>query len=296
MKKRILVLGASGLLGRPVARQLQEDGFQVRGLSRNPEKAGEMFGESLEMVAGDARERESLRSALDGCTGVHISLPTEAERIAAVHIAHLAPETQLERISYISGSTVFEKNSWFSMVETKLRAEEAIRDSGVPYTIFCPTWPMEMLLRFVQAERVTMMGKQPHPWHWFAADDFARMVSAAYGLEEAANKRFFVHGPQAILMQDALERARAALRPEIPSVSAMPLWLARVMGTVTRNEMLKFAAELIGYFEKTPEGGDPAEANRLLGAPETTLDAWLEARAKKSHGRVEREEARVAVA
>lgn len=155
---------------------------------------------------------------------------------------------------------------------------------------------MEMLLRFVQAERVSMIGKQPHPWHWFAVDDFARMVSAAYGLEEAADKRFFVHGPQAILMKDALERARAALRPEIPSVSVMPVWLARVMGVLTRNEMLKFAAELMGYFEKTAEGGDPAEANRLLGAPATTLDAWLEARASKSQDRRAREQAQAAVA
>ena len=43
--------------------------------------------------------------------------------------------------------------------------------------------------------------------------------------------------------------------------------------------MLAFFAELMAYFEKVGEMGDPAEANQLLGAPLTTLAAWLEAAA-----------------
>jgi hypothetical protein len=42
--------------------------------------------------------------------------------------------------------------------------------------------------------------------------------------------------------------------------------------------MLGFFAELMAYFEQAGEMGDPAEANRLLGAPATTLDAWIEQR------------------
>ena len=50
------------------------------------------------------------------------------------------------------------------------------------------------------------------------------------------------------------------------------LQLARAIG----NAQLKFAADLMGYFEKTPELGDAAEANEILGAPGTTLDAWID--------------------
>jgi hypothetical protein len=39
--------------------------------------------------------------------------------------------------------------------------------------------------------------------------------------------------------------------------------------------MLKFASGLMGYFDKTPETGDPTEANQILGAPSTTLDDWM---------------------
>ncbi|MBE0593332.1 MAG: hypothetical protein IH616_13120 [Gemmatimonadales bacterium] len=101
------------------------------------------------------------------------------------------------------------------------------------------------------------------------------MVSSAYGMDEAAGKRLYVHGPEAITMHEALDRYRAALHPEIASVSRLPTWLGRLLGVVTRNDMLKFASALMAYFDRVGEPGDPTEANRLLGAPTTTLDAWL---------------------
>ena len=53
MNKRVLVIGGTGLLGSPVTRQLQEDGFQVRIMARDLEKARAQFGEDYELVAGD---------------------------------------------------------------------------------------------------------------------------------------------------------------------------------------------------------------------------------------------------
>ena len=34
----------------------------------------------------------------------------------------------------------------------------------------------------------------------------------------------------------------------------------------------------MGYFDKTAEVGDASEANRILVAPGTTLEAWMETR------------------
>jgi hypothetical protein len=33
---------------------------------------------------------------------------------------------------------------------------------------------------------------------------------------------------------------------------------------------------MMAYFDKAGELGDPTEANQILGAPKTTLDAWME--------------------
>jgi uncharacterized protein YbjT (DUF2867 family) len=279
---KILVLGGTGLLGAPVARRLQADGFEVRLLARDPEKAAAMFDESFEVFVGDVTEVTSLEVALAGCDGVHISIGGPAELPSAQNVATLAAGLGLKRITYISGATAFEENRWFPLTAQKLAAEEAIRACGVPYTIFCPTWPMEMLPRYARGGQPLMIGDRPLSVHWFAADDLARMVSTAYRDEGAANRKLFVHGPEAITTVEALERYCQAFHPDVESVPLMPIQAARATATSTGNQMLGFFAELMAYFEKVGEMGDPAEANALLGAPTTRLDAWIAQRKRNT--------------
>ena len=223
---------------------------------------------------------DCLEEALDGCHGVHISLPTEVEQPVAEMVAKVASKHGVEWISYISGRTVAEENRWFPMVNRKFLAEKAICEAGVPYTIFRPTWVMEILPKFVNQGRASVFGKQPYPYHWVAAEDIARMVSTAYGLRETANKRFLVLGPEAIHMQDALRRYCAVFHPDIKQVSSMPFWLVKLLATLTNNQELKGAGEMMSYFEKVGERGNPAEDDHILGAPAITLGQWLEMRKK----------------
>ena len=276
--QKILILGGTGLLGAPVATRLLADGYAVRLLARDPGGAAAMFGASVEIVGGDVTDRSSLKEAMMGCDGVHISIAGPAELPAAQNVASLAPELGLQRITYISGATAFEENRWFPMTAQKLVAEEALRGCGVAYTIFCPTWPMEMLPRYARGGQPLMIGDQPLPVPWFAADDMAGMVSAAYRSEGAANRKLFVHGPEQVTTVAALECYCQAFHPEVTSVSLMPIAAARAAAESTGNQMLGFFAELMAYFEKVGEMGDPSEANQLLGAPSTTLEAWIEQR------------------
>ena len=77
-------------------------------------------------------------------------------------------------------------------------------------------------------------------------------------------------------MKTALERYCTKFHPEVEKISVMPIWMAKLLGTLTGNEMLKFASSLMAYFDKTPEAGDSGEADKILGAPGITLDAWME--------------------
>ena len=276
MQKIILVLGATGTLGQPVSYALKEAGFQVRIMTRDLQKARKVFDNSFEMVAGDPMDPACLEEALDGCYGVHISFPTEVEQQVAETVAKLAPRHGVERITYISGATVAEEHRWFPMIDRKFLAEKAIQESGIPYTIFAPTWVMDGLPMFVNQGQAFVFGKQPYPYHWVAADDIARMVSTAYGLEEAANKRFILHGPEAIRLHEALRRYCAVFHPEIKSVSSMPFWLVKLLGTITGNRELKGAGEMMSYFEKVGEDTSLAKLDGIIDAPTMTLDTWLQ--------------------
>ncbi len=277
MQKTILIIGGTGTLGKPISLCLNNDGFRVRIMTRDLQKARKAFDNSFEFFAGDPTDASCLEEALHGCYGVHIGLPTEVEQQVAEAVARVSLRHGIERISYISGRTVSEENRWFPMVNRKFLAEKAIHESGIPYTIFCPTWVMEILPVFVNQGRATVFGKQPCPYHWVAAADIARMVSTAYRLEEAANQRFFVLGPEPISMHDALRRYCAIFHPDIKNVTTMPLWLVRLLATLTGNQGLKGAGEMMAYFENVGEtSNNPAADSCMLGAPTITLDQWLE--------------------
>lgn len=284
MQKTILVMSGTGMLGQPVSRSLKEYGFGVRIMTRDLQKAAKMFDPTFDIFVGDPMDINCVEEALEGCYGVHISLPSEVEQQVAESVARIAARHGIERISYISGATVAEEHRWVPIANRKFLAEQAIRESGIPYTIFCPTWVMEILPMFVNQSRAAVFGKQPHPYHWVAAEDIARMVSTAYGLGEAANKRFRVLGPDSIQMHEALRRYCAVFHPEIKKVDTMPFWLVKLLATITRNQELKGIGELMSYFEKVGEqSNNVADDNCILGAPTITLDLWLKQRKEKVH-------------
>ncbi len=115
MGETILVVGATGMLGEPVARRLKDDGYRVRVLARDPGRAHARLGEGFEIVRGDVAEPGSLGRAVEGCFGVHISLrggpdPESFEAVehrGTANVAKAAARAGVRRISYLSGAASF---------------------------------------------------------------------------------------------------------------------------------------------------------------------------------------------
>ncbi|MDP8207766.1 MAG: NmrA family NAD(P)-binding protein [Candidatus Electryonea clarkiae] len=278
MDKTVLVVGATGMLGKPVAYHLRDNGFKVRILARDPEKAKCYFDDSFEIVSGEANNIDSLDESLEGCYGVHINLSGDIELTGGKNVVDAASRKEIKRITYISGTSVCEEHIWFPMIKTKLHVENCIRESGVPFTIFRPTWFMEVIPNFVKETKAFVFGKQPNPYHFIAAEDYARMVATSYGNEDAAGKTFFIHGPEGVLMHDAVKRYCAALRPDLTKITTLPYWMINIIASLKGNDAMKWAGKFAAYFEKVGERGDPTEANDLLGAPKITLDEWIKKR------------------
>jgi nucleoside-diphosphate-sugar epimerase len=76
---QILVVGATGVLGRQVVPRLVERGHSVRAVVRRPEAAHGLAAAGVEIAAGDILEAESLLAAARGCD-------------AALHLATAIPK------------------------------------------------------------------------------------------------------------------------------------------------------------------------------------------------------------
>ncbi|WKN46190.1 SDR family oxidoreductase [Tunicatimonas pelagia] len=252
MKSKVLVLGSTGLIGRIVTQQLVTDDFLVKVLARNPAKAEKMFGNQVEIISGDAINRENLKAALTDCEQVHISLSQPAELVAVRHVVSLTTELSLQKISYVSGSTVSEENNFFPMIKDKLEAEQLIQGSGVPYQIFKPTIFREALANFVNNGRASVLGKQTRPYHLVSGQEFARLVSQELLKEENFYQKIF--GKQSVTLNKALEEYCTQHHPQIKKVTNLPYGIAKFIAWLTRTPTLKEAANFFAYLEKVGEG------------------------------------------
>ena len=155
-----------------------------------------------------------------------------------------------------------------------------MKSSGVPYTIFRCSWFMDSLPLFVQGRSMPLIGRQTHPLHWVAAEDYARMLSRSYQDDAALHKELYIFGPEAFTMREAMECyiQTAAVGVKIAPMSTRMLAL---MGTLTFNAEWAGMADLMRHYERWGEDGSPEEANRLLGAPATRLQEWCRKRALK---------------
>lgn len=162
---KILVAGATGGVGQLVVAKLLAKDLSVRVLSRTKSKAESMFEGRVEIVEGDIRHANTLAritndvSYIICCTGTtafpslrwdFANLFQPANSPAAVdaegvkNLVAAAPQ-DLKRFVFVSSCGVLRKDEFpynilnaFGVLDAKLKGEEAIASSGLPYTIIRP--------------------------------------------------------------------------------------------------------------------------------------------------------------
>jgi uncharacterized protein YbjT (DUF2867 family) len=206
-----------------------------------------------------------------------VSIESPREGVCVGNVVEAAASAHsVEQILYVSGCTAVQENAWFPLTAGKLEAEAHLRDGALNWTVLAPGWFFETLARFVRGGRAVLIGRDPNLYHFVAAEDFARIAARAFEEPKARNRRFVIHGPEAFTLRDALTRYCRSRHPEIRKIENPPTWLLRATARMTRNRLLRQALDLMAYFERVGELGDPGEANRLFDPPETTLEKWLQ--------------------
>lgn len=146
--KVIFIAGGTGFIGKHFLRALKEAGHSVRCLARSEESAGACTALGFETARGDITERGTLKGALKGVrTVVHlVGIIEERGRqtFQRVHVEGTenlvaeAKEAGVEHFFYQSALGA-SADSPAVYHRTKARAEETVRASGIPFTIFRPS-------------------------------------------------------------------------------------------------------------------------------------------------------------
>ena len=155
----ILVIGATGNVGRNVVDQLVNRGSDVRALVRDPSKAD--FPASVGVVQGDLLDVDALRKAMTGVSTLFLLNGVVADEYTQALIAlNIARQAGIERIVYLSviHSDIYVNVPHFA---GKFGVERMIENMGLSATILRPAYYMdnEITIRDV----VTGHGIYPMP-------------------------------------------------------------------------------------------------------------------------------------
>jgi len=142
----ILVVGATGGIGKDVVSGLRAKGQQVRAMVHNPDKALSREP-GVEYVTGDLEKPDSVIAALQGVEKAFLLSP-EDPRMPELHgkFAAAAKEASLRHLVRLS---ILPANpeAPLPLAMWHGEADRLVMDSGVPFTILRPAYFMQNFLR-----------------------------------------------------------------------------------------------------------------------------------------------------
>src|SRR5271169_2706090 len=147
----VLVVGATGSIGRLVVDEAIRQGYAVRALVRSPGKTRELAA-GTEAIIGDVTRPETLHGAVDGIDAVVFTLGSDgAGKVGAESVDYGGVRNVLRalgsrkvRIALMTSIGVTNRNGSYNRTteahDWKRRSERLVRASGLPYTIVRPGW------------------------------------------------------------------------------------------------------------------------------------------------------------
>lgn len=221
----VAIAGGSGFIGRAIVRRLG-DAARVRVLTRNPDAVrARLAGTGAEFVRADVTDAASLETAIAGAQvainaaqfdGYPLENPRRGltfERVdygGTVAMVAAAQKTGATRFIYISGAAADEQSRQPGF-RAKGRAEHALRDSGLEFTIFRPalvygsddrvTNLLARAIKYAPVFAIPGTGRQVvQP---VLVDDLAACVAMAV-MGRGRNATFAIGGPEPMSFEELI--------------------------------------------------------------------------------------------
>jgi uncharacterized protein YbjT (DUF2867 family) len=208
----ILVTGGTGTVGSAVVKELAGKGADVKVLTRDPAKLKAAKG--VTAVQGNLLEPATVRRAFDGVDRVFllnaVSQTEASEALMALTGMRLA---NVKRVVYLSVHHA-EKAAWLPHFGSKLAVEEALRVSGIPFTVLRPNnfyqndyWLKDVLLQY---------GVYPQPLGGTGVSrvdvrDIAEAAAIALTSNGHEGQSYDLVGPEAVTGESTAKSWSAAL-------------------------------------------------------------------------------------
>lgn len=281
---KILFIGASGMLGKPVAAELIRAGFDCTLLGRDTIKLKTLFP-GAKFIQGDILDLPSLQTVMKGMDAVYCNLSVlqssrekdpQPEREGLNNILVAAGENGISRIAYISSLVHHYEGmngfSWWAF-RIKQEAVQKIKASRIPYTIFYPSTFMETYpYQMMRGHKIAVLGKSIAPMWFIAAADFAKQVSRSFQKPGNDNREYTIQGPAAYTFEEANTIFITHYSKKKLGLLKAPIWLAKFLGIFVPK--FNYGWHICEALNKYPEKFESQKTWEELGQPGITLAAY----------------------
>ena len=274
----ILIIGATGNVGRQVLSQLPATGVRVRALARNPHTAG--LPPHVDVVRGDLTVAETLDECLDGVDAVFLVWCATPAAVTPA-LERIVRHTQ--RIVFLSSPyktahPFFQRGQPNPVAALHAEIERLIETSGRQWTFLRPGMFAANALRW-WAPQIRAGGdvvRWPHlaaPTAPIHERDIAAVAVRTLCEDGHAGLEYVLTGPQSLSQFEQISRIGGvigrSLRPEEISPDEARRELLALMPAFVVNMLLDAWAAAIGQ----PALVTPTVAE-ITGAPARTFRDW----------------------
>jgi uncharacterized protein YbjT (DUF2867 family) len=206
---QVLVVGATGTLGRQIARRALDAGHDVRCMVRSPRKAAFLQEWGCELTRGDLLEPDSLDYALEGQDAVIDAATARAgdpmscydiDWTGKQNLFAACGRASLRRVVFISLLNA-DHHRAVPLMDIKACTEDWLQASDLDYTVLrCAGFMQGLISQFaipvLESQTVWVSGT-PTPIAYMNTQDVARFAVAALERPQTLRRSFPVVGPKA---------------------------------------------------------------------------------------------------
>jgi uncharacterized protein YbjT (DUF2867 family) len=223
---RVLLTGATGLLGGELLKLLLAEGHEIRCLLRQDSpNASRLDTDRVEVFRGDAAEEEDLYEALQDTDALlHVA---GIEYVPPV--VEAARRAGVDRLVVVSSTSAH--SAYAFRASPKLEMEEVVRESGLSWTIVRPSMiygserdkNVHRLLRFLDRSPVfPIFGPGTNLWQPVYHEDCASGVLEALKRPVCVHHSYDLPGAEPLTYVDMVKTAAAALE-RVPRIIRLPI-------------------------------------------------------------------------
>jgi len=291
----LLIVGATGTLGRQITRHALDQGLKVKCLVRNPQKAAFLKEWGADLVIGSLTKPDTITKAIAGATMIIDAATTRATDPARIRkvdwegkvaLIQAAEKAEIERFIFFSILNA-EKYPNVPLMDIKNCTEKFLAETKLNYTILKPCGFFQNLISEygipLLENQTIWIGAEDAPIAYMSTQDIAKFAVAALSSPEAIRQTLPISGLKAWSPSEIIQQCERFSNRNART-ARMPLGAVRF----ARSLALWFEggwsfAERVAYVEVQASGvpvtADMTRTYEILGIdPEkiTTLESYLQ--------------------